>query len=56
MPGYQWKIVIDPNTASSAKLCFNNGNGTWDNNNKADYTISVGVYGISNRNVTSLSK
>ena len=46
--GYQWKYVIDMGDATSATVCFNNGNGTWDSKNGANYTVGVGTYGIKN--------
>ena len=41
--GY-WKLTIDLGTANEAIMCFNNGSGTWDNNNKNNYTLQAGTY------------
>lgn len=41
--GY-WKLSIDLGNASEAAVCFNNGNGTWDNNSKKNYTVYAGAY------------
>ncbi len=53
--GYQWKYTIDLGTATSATLCFNNGNGSWDNNNRANYVVESGDYGVKNGVVTKLN-
>ncbi|MGK5643540.1 carbohydrate binding domain-containing protein, partial [Streptomyces sp. URMC 126] len=37
------KKTVDPGSASGLQAAFNNGNGVWDNNNGADYTIAAGV-------------
>ncbi len=41
-------ITIDMGSDLNIKFCFNNGNGTWDNNNGADYLLSAGTYYINN--------
>ena len=41
--GY-WKLSIDLGNASEAAICFNDGNGTWDNNSKKNYTVYAGSY------------
>ena len=53
--GYQWKYVIDMGDATSATVCFNNGNGTWDSKNGANYTVGVGTYGIKNNTVKEIN-
>lgn len=53
--GYQWKIVIDLGDATSTTVCFNNGGGSWDNNNRQNYTISEGTQGVSDGTVKKLS-
>ncbi len=45
--GYTYKYVIDLDDAESVTVCFNNGSGSWDSNNGANYTISAGSYGVS---------
>lgn len=43
--------------AESVTACFNNGNGSWDSNNGANYTISAGTFlfcKISNKIVRKL--
>ncbi len=37
--GYK-TITIDLGTETTLKACFNNGNGSWDNNGGSDYTFS----------------
>ena len=55
--GYTWKFVINLGNESSITACFNNGAGTWDNNNKSDYKISGdGVYGIKDNKITSIEE
>ena len=51
--GY-WMYTIDLGTATEATLCFNNGNGTWDNNSKANYTVEVGTSLVTNGTVTKM--
>ncbi len=51
--GY-WMYTIDLGTATEATLCFNNGNGTWDNNSKANYTVEVGTSLITDGTVTKM--
>ncbi len=44
--GDNWSVTITvPGTATSLKMVFNNGSGTWDNNNSADYSIAVTASG-----------
>ena len=52
---YTWMYTIDLGTTTSATVCFNNGNNSWDNNSDADYTVGTGVYGISSGKVTKLN-
>lgn len=51
---YAWMYTIDLGDTTSATLCFNNGNGSWDNNNSANYKVGTGVYGISGNTVQKL--
>ncbi|GIH62910.1 carbohydrate binding domain-containing protein [Microbispora siamensis] len=37
------KKTIDLGSAAGLKAAFNNGSGTWDNNNGADYAIGLGT-------------
>ncbi|GGR07953.1 carbohydrate binding domain-containing protein [Streptomyces pilosus] len=48
-----WKQDVDLGTAGSMKAAFNNGNGVWDNNGGADYTLPAGITTVSDRTVTS---
>ncbi|MHB9848939.1 carbohydrate binding domain-containing protein [Streptomyces krungchingensis] len=48
-----WKKTLDIGTATSLKAAFNNGNGVWDNNNSADYTIPTGATTVQNQKVTT---
>ncbi|MGC0333782.1 glycosidase [Streptomyces sp. SAI-170] len=48
-----WKQTVDLGSATSLKAAFNNGNGTWDNNNGADYTIPSGTSTVKNNAVTA---
>ena len=45
-PKYTWMYVIDLGDADSVQVCFNDGNGTWDSNNGANYTLSAGEYRV----------
>lgn len=40
--GYTHKYTIDLGSKTSTKLCFNNGNGAWDNNGGKDHTAVAG--------------
>ncbi|MFF4536202.1 carbohydrate binding domain-containing protein [Streptomyces aureus] len=51
-----WKRTLDIGTATSLKAAFNNGNGVWDNNNSADYTIATGTSTVKDRTVTADAK
>ncbi|MET9875232.1 carbohydrate binding domain-containing protein [Actinacidiphila glaucinigra] len=44
--------TVDLGTAASWQAAFNNGNGTWDNNNGGDYQLTEGVSTVRNRVVT----
>ena len=44
--GY-WKYTIDLGKETGATLCFNNGAGTWDNNDKLNYTCTQGTYYVT---------
>nr|BDS38157.1 alpha-amylase [Streptomyces dimorphogenes] len=48
-----WKQTVGLGSATSLKAAFNNGNGTWDNNNGADYTIPSGTSTVKNNAVTA---
>ncbi|MBO7940625.1 fibronectin type III domain-containing protein [Streptomyces sp. S9] len=48
-----WKRTLDIGTATSLKAAFNNGNGVWDNNNSADYTVPTGTTTVKDRVITT---
>lgn len=51
--GYK-TITIDLGTSTTLTACFNNGNGTWDNNSSKDYTFSSpGTYTVSDSTITN---
>ncbi|MCI8408733.1 MAG: hypothetical protein HFJ09_05610 [Lachnospiraceae bacterium] len=52
--GYIWKYTINLGTATEATVCFNNGSGTWDSKNQANYKVYTGSYGIKNQTVYKL--
>lgn len=55
--GYAWKYVIDLGEDTTAAVCFNNGNGSWDSKNTSNYNLTQpGVYGIQNQTISSLEK
>ncbi|MEU3249906.1 carbohydrate binding domain-containing protein [Streptomyces sp. NPDC006997] len=47
-----WKADIDLGAATSLRAAFNNGNGVWDNNKGADYTLPTGVTTVAENAVT----
>lgn len=54
--GYNWKYVIELGADTTAEVCFNNGNGSWDSKNSANYNLSKpGIYGIKNASISTLT-
>ncbi|MGW3408643.1 carbohydrate binding domain-containing protein [Streptomyces sp. NPDC000888] len=51
-----WKKTLDIGTATSLKAAFNNGNGVWDNNNSADYTLPTGTTTVQDRTITTAAE
>ncbi|MFJ2632974.1 carbohydrate binding domain-containing protein [Streptomyces sp. NPDC087422] len=47
------KKTVDLGTAAGLAATFNNGNGTWDNNNGANYALSKGVSTVKDTKVTA---
>ena len=47
--GYNYKITIDLGTSDTITACFNNGSGSWDSNNGANYTFKAGTYYFYNK-------
>lgn len=45
--GYTHKYTIDLGDAEYANVCFNDGSGSWDNNNGQNYRFEAGTYGCS---------
>ena len=54
--GYNYKVEIDLDEATSLTACFNNGHGQWDSNNGKNYTFNVGYYTFSNGKITKIEK
>ncbi|MFG3343264.1 alpha-amylase family glycosyl hydrolase [Glycomyces sp. NPDC048151] len=49
-----WRsYTIDLGSAAGAQVVFNNGSGTWDNNNYANYRVGTGRTTIANGAVTA---
>jgi glycosidase len=46
------KKTVDLGSATGLTATFNNGNGTWDNNNGADYPLSSGLSTVKDKLVT----
>ncbi|WP_181871064.1 carbohydrate binding domain-containing protein [Sphaerisporangium album] len=46
------KKTVDLGGAATFQVTFNNGSGTWDNNNGRDYTLGTGVSTVQNGVVT----
>ncbi|MEU3492130.1 carbohydrate binding domain-containing protein [Kitasatospora cineracea] len=51
-PGW-YKRTVDLGSAATMAATFNNGNGTWDNNNGANYVVPAGVSTVQNSKVTA---
>ncbi|WP_418961298.1 carbohydrate binding domain-containing protein [Streptomyces tritici] len=47
------KKTVDLGTATTWQATFNNGNGTWDNNNGANYQLGTGNSKVKDRVVTA---
>jgi len=41
--GY-WKLTIALGNTTEVKICFNNGNGSWDSNSSKNYMVYAGAY------------
>ena len=54
--GYNYKVEIDLDEATSLTACFNDGHGQWDSNNGKNYTFNVGYYTFSNGKITKIEK
>lgn len=54
--GYTWKyeIPVYTDNSNNATVCFNNGNGSWDSKNGANYNLGIGTYGIKNQTIETL--
>ncbi|MER5948009.1 carbohydrate binding domain-containing protein [Streptomyces sp. NPDC001904] len=50
------KRTVDLGSATSWQATFNNGNGTWDNNNGANYPLGVGLNTVKGGTVTKNAK
>ncbi|PWW05670.1 carbohydrate binding protein with CBM25 domain [Paenibacillus cellulosilyticus] len=50
--GY-FKITVDVGTATGLEADFNNGSGTWDNNNGNNYNFGIGTWTFSGGTITS---
>ncbi|WP_246450209.1 carbohydrate binding domain-containing protein [Allostreptomyces psammosilenae] len=51
-PGW-FKRTVDLGTATGWTATFNNGSGTWDNNNGSNYALRAGVSTVKDRVVTA---
>lgn len=49
LEGYTHKIVIPIGEETKLTCCFNNGKGTWDNNDSKDYVVTSPYVGISDK-------
>lgn len=54
--GYSYKTSIDLDSADKLTACFNNGNGSWDNNGGRNYTFEAGYYTLKNGVITKIDK
>ncbi len=55
---FMFEIPVDAGSAKNAdiKVCFNDGNNSWDSANGKNYSLFVGEYGIKNGKVNKLNK
>ncbi|MGW6563833.1 carbohydrate binding domain-containing protein [Streptomyces sp. NPDC054975] len=44
-----WKRTVDLGTATTLSAVFNNGNGVWDNNNGANYSLTAGTTTVKDK-------
>ena len=54
--GYNYAITIELGSASNLTVCFNDGNGSWDNNSKKNYSFGAGYYTFKNGVMTKIDK
>lgn len=54
LPQYTWMYEIDLGDTEKCRVCFNNGNGSWDSDDGKNYQIGVGTYFVFNRKVTKI--
>lgn len=52
----KWKYTIDLGNTTSATFCFNNGSGSWDNNNGSNYTVGTGSYEVKENKVSKVTE
>ena len=52
--GYPYKAEIDMGNAEKLTVCFNDGNGNWDNNSSKNYTFGLGTYTFSNGTIKEI--
>lgn len=53
--GYTHTFNIDLGNASGVTVCFNDGNGNWDNNGGKNYRLEAGTYFYSNGNLNKIN-
>lgn len=56
MSGFSHKKIINLGKEKTLTACFNNGNGTWDNNGGRDYTFGYGTYTFRNGTITKVNQ
>ena len=55
MSGYTHKLVVNLGNCNDLTACFNNGNGSWDSRNGANYYFSqAGTYTYSNGSINKI--
>ena len=55
--GYRFRYVINMGSASSVTMCFNDRDGSWDNNGEKNYVITKpGCYGIKSGAIVELEE
>ena len=52
--GYEYKAAVDLGECDEMVVCFNNGNGKWDNNSSNNYVFKSGCYTFSNGKITEI--
>ncbi|MBQ3601177.1 MAG: hypothetical protein II992_08280 [Lachnospiraceae bacterium] len=52
--GYTWMYTIEVEDGASVTACFNNGNGSWDSKNGANYYLTGTAVGVKDGSIVTI--